>query len=76
MQETSDIGFAAALHCQDIKPISLNEENPNRILFQYKMDKDRFKALENEYFGGALSVSAQEYYGALKTLKSRIYASR
>jgi hypothetical protein len=70
--QTSDLGCSAALVTKRFTLISINKENPKRIVFIF--DKERnIEKVVNEYCMDKLSVSARTFFNNLKMLKSRIY---
>ncbi len=71
---TYDLGCSAALISADFELISLDKENPHKMLFILKRGVGIEKAAV-DYFSGKLKVSARKYFDNIKMLKNRIYSS-
>ena len=71
---TSDLGCAAALISAGFDLISLNKDNPRKVLFIFK-EKSGIEDTVNNYFSGKLKISAINLFNNTKMLKNRIYIS-
>jgi len=72
--ETSDLALATALSL--FHPIeSVDKTDLRRVCFVFRRSKELDELIES-YWNGSLSVEPQRYFGQLKNIKTRIYASR
>ena len=71
---TFDLGCAAALISIGFKLISLNKQNPHKVLFIFEKKVD-IEEVVNKYFSGKLKVSARVLIDNIKMLKNRIYSN-
>jgi hypothetical protein len=71
---TFDLGCAAALISIGFKLISLNKQNPNKVLFIFEKKVD-IEEVVNKYFSGKLKVSARVLIDNIKMLKNMIYSN-
>lgn len=71
--ETFDLGCAAALVADKFKLVSLNKENPKKVLFCFQHEPDIYDAVE-DYFSSNFKIDAQAYFNCIKSLKNRLYS--
>ena len=71
---TYDLGCSAALISVDFRLISLDKENPRKVLFIFKNENGLDDAV-NGYFSDKLKVSARTLFDNIKMLKNRIYSN-
>ncbi len=71
---TFDLGCSAALVSVGFDLISLDKQNPRKVLFIFRKTVDIEKTT-NDYFSGRLEVSARILFDNIKMLKNRIYSS-
>jgi len=71
---TFDLGCSAALISVGFELISLNKQNPRKVLFIFAK-KDGIEKVVNDYFSGKLKVSARALFDTTKMLKNRIYSN-
>jgi hypothetical protein len=71
---TYDLGLAAALISVGFDLVSLNKQDPHRVLFIFGKKIGIDKRV-NDYFSGKLKVSARSLFDNIKMLKNRIYSS-
>lgn len=71
---TYDLGCSAALICVGFELISLDKQNPRKVLFIFKR-KVGIDETANDYFSDNLLVSARNLFDNSKMLKNRIYSS-
>lgn len=74
--QTSDLGFAVVLCCLGFQIVSLNRDNPRRVVFCFEGDRDAIKDAAQAYWGGTLRLSPLEIFTHQKLLKQRIYATQ
>lgn len=71
---TSDLGCAAALICVGFELISLDKQNPRKVLFVFRK-KVVADEMVNNYFLGRLKVDARNFFDTTKMLKNLIYSN-
>jgi hypothetical protein len=71
---THDMGCSASLVSVGFELISLNRQNPQKVLFIFKRKIGIDEAVNN-YFEDKLSVNARTLIDNIKNLKNRIYSS-
>ena len=71
---TFDLGCSAALISTGFELISLDKQNPHKVLFIFQKRVDINVAVD-DYFSGKLKVSARILFDNIKMLKNRIYSS-
>jgi hypothetical protein len=71
---TFDLGCSAALISAGFELISLDKENPRKVLFIFKTKVGIEKAI-NDYFSDRLKVNARTLFNDIKLVKNRIYSS-
>lgn len=71
---TYDLGLSAALISVGFELISLDKQDPHKVLFIFEKKIGIDKAV-NDYFSGRLKVSARGLFDNIKMLKNRIYSS-
>lgn len=71
---TSDLGCAAALICAGFELISLDKQNPRKVLFVFRK-KVGADEMVNSYFLGRLKVDARNFFDTTKMLKNLIYSN-
>ena len=70
---TSDIGAAAAALCKSYELLSLNKENPRKVLFLFKKAKG-LEEVASSYFDGTLTMSVRAFHDTLRALKNKLYS--
>jgi hypothetical protein len=71
---TFDLGCSAALISAGFELISLDKQNPRKVLFVFGKKVGIEEAI-NDYFSDKLKVSARTLFDNIKMLKNRIYSS-
>lgn len=72
--ESSDLSLATTLSLY--YPLeAIDRKNPQKALFIFKRDQQMDKLIE-AYWRGEIKVNPQEYFNALKNMKSRLYENR
>jgi hypothetical protein len=71
--ELADLGAAAALAALGFKLHALEPTDGRRVVFVFQNESGIGEAVER-YWSGQLLVDALAYFGAVKLLKSRLYA--
>ena len=71
---TFDLGCSAALISMGFELISLDKQNPRKVLFIFSRKKN-IDEVVNDYFSGRLKVSGRVLFDNIKMLKNRIYSS-
>ncbi|KKU19345.1 MAG: hypothetical protein UX30_C0014G0005 [Candidatus Saccharibacteria bacterium GW2011_GWA2_46_10] len=71
---TFDLGCSAALISVGFELLSLDKQNPRKVLFIFTR-KVGIEEVANDYFLGKLKVSARTLFDNTKMLKNRIYSS-
>jgi len=71
---TFDLGCSAALVSVGFELISLDKQNPRKVLFIFAK-KAGIDQTVNDYFSGKLKVSARTLFDNTKMLKNKIYSS-
>jgi hypothetical protein len=71
---TFDLGCSAALISVGFELLSLDKQNPRKVLFIFSKKVGIDQAV-NDYFSGKLKVSARTLFDITKMLKNRIYSS-
>lgn len=71
---TFDLGCSAALISVGFNLVSLDKQNPRRVLFVFGI-KVGIDETVNDYFSGRLQVDARTLFDNIKMLKNRIYSS-
>jgi len=71
---TYDLGCSAALISVGFDLISLDKQNPRKVLFIFER-KVGIDERVNDYFSDRLKVSARTLFDNIKMLKNRIYSS-
>lgn len=71
---TSDLGCTASLVSAGFELVSLDKQNPQKVLFIFKRKDGINKAVDN-YFSDKLMVNARSLIDNIKNLKNRIYSS-
>lgn len=69
---TSDLPLAAAL-ALEVPIEGIDRTNPRRSEFQFA-NSAHVRALERDYYRGALHVEPRRYFDQLKAIKARLYA--
>jgi hypothetical protein len=69
---TSDLPLAAAL-ALEVPMESIDRTNPRRAEFLFA-DSGHTRAIERDYYRGALNVEPRRYFDQLKAIKARLYA--
>lgn len=72
--QTFDLGCSAALVSAGFELVSLDKENPRKVLFVFE-EKVGIEEAINDYFSGRLMVDARTLFDNIKMLKNRIYSS-
>ena len=70
---TTDLGLSAALLTVGFELVSLNKQNPNKVVFIFSRKTGIDKTIKS-YWNGDLKVDAQGYFNAIKRLKNQIYS--
>jgi len=70
---TYDLGVSAALLCAGFELLSLNKNNPRKVLFIFRR-KNNIDETANAYFADQLKLNVRSYFDQLKALKNRIYS--
>jgi hypothetical protein len=70
---TTDLGLSAALLATGFELISLNKQNPNKVVFIFTRKTGIDEAIK-DYWNNNLKVDAQGYFNAIKRLKNQIYS--
>lgn len=71
---TFDLGCSAALINVGFELVSLDKQNPRKVLFVFIGEAGMDEAI-NDYFSGKLMVDARTFFDTVKMLKNRIYSS-
>ncbi|MDD5626002.1 MAG: DUF5659 domain-containing protein [Patescibacteria group bacterium] len=71
---TYDLGCSAALISVGFELISLDKQDPHKVLFIFKRKVGIDKAI-NDYFSNKLKVAARSLFDNIKMIKNRIYSS-
>jgi hypothetical protein len=71
---TFDLGCSAALISVGFELVSLDKQNPRKVLFIFEKKAGIDQAVI-DYFSGKLKVSARTLFDTTKMLKNRIYSS-
>jgi len=71
---TFDLGCSAALISVGFELISLDKQNPRKVLFCFRKKAGLEEAI-NDYFAGKLLIDARSLFDNIKALKNRIYSS-
>jgi len=71
---TYDLGCTASLISSGYELLSLNKQNPKKVLFIFKR-KNGIDEAVNNYFGDKLKVNARTLIDNIKMIKNRIYSS-
>jgi len=71
---TFDLGCSAALISMGFELISLDKQNPRKVLFIIAR-KENIDEVVDDYFSGKLMVSGRVLFDTIKMLKNRIYSS-
>jgi hypothetical protein len=72
---TFDLGCSAALIESGFELISLNKENPRKVLFIFKI-KTGIKETVDDYWSDHLIVKSRSFFDNIKMLKNRIYSEQ
>ncbi len=69
---TADLGLAAVILLSH--PLeAIERQNPRKAEFVFQQDS-KLEEVVNEYWRGGIKVEPQAYFGALRTIKARLYA--
>lgn len=71
---TFDLACSAALLSVGFDLVSLDKQNPRKVLFIFAKKAGIDQAV-NDYFSGKLKVGARTLFDNIKMLKNRIYSS-
>ncbi|MEK9207206.1 MAG: DUF5659 domain-containing protein [Patescibacteria group bacterium] len=72
--KTADLSLAAAIYL--FYPLeSIEKQNPRKATFFFKRDSSLDELVES-YWRGELKVDPQEYFNALRIIKTRLYSDR
>jgi hypothetical protein len=70
---TFDLGCCASLISIGHKLISLDKDNPKKVLFIFTRNSELDNAV-NAYWSGQLQVDARALFDNIKMIKNRIYS--
>jgi len=70
---TYDLGCSAAILCAGFELLSMDKENPRKVLFVFKRE-DGIERIVDLYWSDRLEVKARNYFDTVKMLKNRIYS--
>lgn len=70
---TYDLGVSTALLCAGFELLSLNRNNPRKVLFIFRRE-EKIDETANTYFADQLKLNARSYFDQLKALKNRLYS--
>jgi len=70
---TYDLGCAASLVSSGYELLSLDRQNPKKILFIFKRTGDTDKVVD-DYYSDRLRVNARTFFDNIRMLKNRIYS--
>jgi hypothetical protein len=71
--ESTDLGLATALICRCYDLITLDRQDPRKVLFIFKREIGIEQDTDN-YWDNRLEVKARSFFDNLRTLKNRIYS--
>ncbi len=71
--KSSDLGCSAALITAGFELMTIEKNDPKRVIFVFDISKEIQLSAE-DYLSDRLQVSARRYFENLRVLKSRIYA--
>ena len=72
---TDSFVLASYLLCESFKLISINRENPRRMIFIFEDSKDRATLIEL-FFSYRARVEPNRFYSAQRNLKQMIYQNK
>ena len=71
---TYDLGVSTALWCEGFNLLSVDKENPKKVLFIFQKANNIEKVVDL-YFSDKLEVKARSYFDHLKALKNKLYSA-
>lgn len=74
--ETSDIQLAATLHALNVPIIDIDRRDAGRCIFILGGDIIDIESTEKAYWSKGISMEPQALFGALKSIKARLYGER
>lgn len=69
----SDLGCVGGLIEKSFKLVSLDKENPYKVIFIFAKESGISKTAD-DYWSGNLQVDARSYFDTIKMLKNRLYS--
>lgn len=70
---TTDLGACSAALCSGYELISLNRDNPRKVVFEIKAADEKLKSIILKYYNGQLQVPARQYFDTLRMVKQLIH---
>lgn len=73
---TTDLGACSAALCVGYELLSLNRDNPRKVVFEIKASDGHLKSVILEYYNGQLQVPARQFFDTLRMVKQLIHNER
>jgi len=70
---TYDLGLSTALLCTGFTLLSVDKENPQKVLFIFQKTY-QIEDIANLYLSNGLEVKARSFFDNLKAIKTKIYS--